>query len=78
MIRVFEFLCDTGHLNESFVDSEVRVHPCKKCGKDAHRIVSAGNVKLEGITGDFPGAYQRWERVRAEKLNQERKQSEQR
>lgn len=76
MIRVFEFLCTDGHLSESFVDSDVRVHPCKECGKDAQRVVSAGNVKLEGITGDFPGAYHRWERVRAEKLKQERKQSE--
>jgi len=76
MIRVFEFLCPDGHLGESFVKSDVRVHPCKECGKDAQRIVSAGNVKLEGITGDFPGAYHRWERVRAEKLKQERKQSE--
>lgn len=77
MIRVFEFLCPDGHLSESFVDSDVRVHPCKECSKDAHRVVSAGTVKLEGISGDFPGAYSRWERVRAEKLKQERKQSEQ-
>lgn len=77
MIRVFEFLCPDGHLSESFVDSDVRVHPCKECSKDAQRVVSAGTVKLEGISGDFPGAYSRWERVRAEKLKQERKQSEQ-
>ena len=32
-------------------------------------------VKLEGVTGDFPGAAMQWERKRAEKLAVERKQS---
>lgn len=76
MIRVFEFLCPDGHFSEAFVDSSIRLHPCKECNKDAQRVVSTGTVKLEGITGAFPGAYDRWERVRAEKLKQERKQSE--
>ena len=75
MIRVFEFLCEDGHLNELFVDSSVREQPCKVCGKVAHRIVSAGHVQLEGITGAFPGAADKWVRLRAEKLKHERKQS---
>lgn len=73
MKRIFEFLCDDGHLTDRFVDSEVRQMACS-CGKESKRIVSAPQVKLEGITGSFPGAYDRWERVRAEKLQQERKQ----
>jgi len=32
-------------------------------------------VKLEGVTGDFPGAAMQWERKRAEKVAAERKQS---
>jgi hypothetical protein len=31
--------------------------------------------KLEGITGQFPTAYDAWERKRAEKLAVERKQN---
>jgi len=75
MKRIFEFQCSAGHITESFVDDSVRSAPCKECGEDAIRIVSAGTVKLEGITGAFPGAYSRWERVRAEKIKQERKQA---
>ncbi len=77
MIRVFEFLCPDGHLSEVFVDSFVRQHPCKECGKDAERIVSSGHVRLEGITGAFPGAADKWVRLRADKLKHERKQSAQ-
>ena len=76
MKRIFEFLCSDGHLSESLVDDSVRNIACKTCGQDAQRIVSSGTIKLEGITGSFPGAYDRWERVRAEKLKQERKQAE--
>jgi hypothetical protein len=75
MRRIFEFLCQEGHVSESFVDDSVRLAPCKDCGKDAERIVSRSNFKLEGVTGDFPGAYSRWERVRAEKLKEERKKA---
>lgn len=75
MKRIFEFLCSDGHISESLVDDSIRNAACKVCGKDAQRIVSSGMIKLEGITGSFPGAYDRWERVRAEKLKQERKQA---
>ena len=74
MRRLFEFACDEYHITERLVDDSVRAITCQ-CGKNADRIVSAPNIKLEGITGAFPGAYDRWERVRAEKLKQERKQN---
>ena len=43
------------------------------CGQPAIRIVSKPMVKLEGVTGDFPGAAMQWERKRNEKMAQERK-----
>jgi hypothetical protein len=73
MKRIFEFVCPEGHITERLVDSEVRTVLCS-CFSEAERIVSAPQIKLEGITGAFPGAYDRWERVRAEKLAVERKQ----
>lgn len=76
MRRMYEFQCTEGHIFEAFEHEEVRTIPCKVCdSKEAHRIVSAGQIKLDGCSGDFPGAYDRWERVRAEKLKQERKQN---
>jgi hypothetical protein len=48
---------------------------CVHCSKEATRIISTPNFKLEGITGQFPTAYDAWERKRAEKLAIERKQN---
>jgi hypothetical protein len=76
MYRVFDFLCPhCGELTERFVKSDVHEAPCEGI---ANRVMSAPQVKLEGITGSFPGAYHKWERVRNEKLQQERKKAEQR
>lgn len=76
MKRMFEFACPCGQVFEKLVDDTIRAVDCS-CGLQAERIMSAPSVKLEGITGAFPGAYSRWERVRAEKLQQERKQAAQ-
>lgn len=75
MLRMFDFLCDNGHESEALIDDSIRTIKCPACDKDAHRLVSSPQVKLEGCTGAFPDAYSKWERVRAEKLKQEQKQN---
>ena len=75
MKRMFDFLCDSGHVTERLVDDSVGAITCPECGKEAVKAVSAPTIKLEGFTGAFPDAYDRWARVRAEKLQQERKAS---
>lgn len=75
MRRIFEFLCTDAHLSEAYIDESERTIQCKECGKDAIRIVSKTNMKLEGITGDYPTAYDAWERKHSEKLKQERSKS---
>lgn len=75
MRRMFDFLCDDGHVTERLVDDSVGSITCPECGKDAVKAVSAPTIKLEGFTGAFPDAYDRWARVRAEKLQQEKKQN---
>ena len=71
--RIYEFLCSNDHLTEAYIDAEKRTTECNKCGQPAIRIVSKPMVKLEGVTGDFPGAAMQWERKRNEKMAQERK-----
>ena len=71
--RMFEFVCGEGHLFDKLVDSIVRVTHCQICDQPADRIISAPMVKLEGVTGDFPGAAMQWERKRAEKIKAEQK-----
>ena len=75
MKRLFDFLCDEGHVTEALREDSVRTISCPICGKDAVKSVSAPTIKLEGFTGAFPDAYDRWTRVRAEKLKQEQKQN---
>lgn len=75
MRRMFEFVCEDGHISEALVDETIRELACRACGKPSTRIVSAVNMKLEGISGAFPTAYDAWNRKRSEKLAQERKTS---
>lgn len=75
MRRIFEFLCQDNHLSEAYIDESERTIQCKQCSKEAIRIVSKVNMKLEGITGDYPTAYDAWERKRSEKLKEERNKS---
>jgi hypothetical protein len=75
MRRMFEFVCEDGHISEALVDEDCRELACRACGKNSTRIVSIVRCNLEGITGAFPGAYDAWERKRSEKLAQERKSS---
>jgi hypothetical protein len=71
--RIFEFVCKEGHLSDKLVDSDCRATHCPICDQPAERIISTPMVKLEGVTGDFPGAAMQWERKRAEKIKAEQK-----
>ena len=71
--RIYEFICGDDHISEDYIDSELRTTNCKVCGQPAIRIISKPMVKLEGVTGSFPGAAMQWERKRNEKMAQERK-----
>lgn len=72
--RLFEFKCKNDHITESFVDVDIKEVQCSECGETATRIISPTGIYLEPFSGLHPSAYDRWNRVRAEKLAQERKQ----
>ena len=74
--RMFEFLCEEEHLQESLVSDEVTKLTCEICGKEALRIISAPRINLEPFSGTYIGATAKWERNRAEKMKQERKRNE--
>ena len=71
--RMFEFVCEDGHISEALVTSDTREISCRACGEKATRIVSAVQTKLEPFTGSFPTAYDAWERKRTEHYALERK-----
>ena len=71
--RLFEFECDEGHKTEHFVDVLIDRLACPECGHLTYRQISPVRSKLEGITGAFPGAYDRWTRVHEEANKKARK-----
>jgi hypothetical protein len=74
-LRVFDFLCEEGHLHEHFVSYEVTEVSCETCSKSALRQISAPTIYLEPFTGLHPSAADRWARNRAEKQKIEQKQN---
>lgn len=64
--RIFEFQCVDGHVSEALVYPETTEIHCRTCGEAAHRMISPVRSKLEGITGAFPGAADRWAKVHEE------------
>lgn len=66
MIRVFDFECDVGHLEEVFCDDKTIQLECPICGGVANRLVSKPRFKLDGITGSFPTAADKWAKTHEE------------
>lgn len=74
--RIFEFRCVKDHTTERFVDEVVRSIECPHCHNEASRIISTPRIKLEGITGSFPGAADAWARKHEEAQRVAYKKSE--
>jgi hypothetical protein len=63
-----------GREYERYVDSTVKQVECE-CGKSADRIIGMPRVALDGTDPSFPGAYDKWARVREDKARQKSKRS---
>ena len=73
-MRVFDYLCENGHMHEAFVASaDVEHTTCEECGSIATRQLAAPGFKLEGVSGHFPSAGMSWQRKREERMVVERK-----
>lgn len=70
-----DFECSAcGNAVERLVKQEVRTLPCA-CGGTMQRVIGMPMVQLEGITGAFPGAHDRWARIREERARQHSRKS---
>lgn len=76
MKRIFDFLCSNNHVTEALVDDTLYETQCRQCSEVSIRQISAPQFKLDGCSGDYPTAADRWVKVRAEKLKQEKSQAE--
>ena len=72
MKRMFDFVCESGHKFEKLVGYETTSLKCD-CGGSANRVISAPAINLEGWSGSFPGAANKFDRIHREKLAAERK-----
>jgi hypothetical protein len=62
-VKIYDFLCPNGHLEEHVVKSwEHDRHLCDTCGEVGIKQLSAPPCILEGHSGSFPGAAMKWER----------------
>ena len=62
-----DFICgDCGAVTERLVDIEFKTIECPECHSDAVLLQAMPTVRLEGVTGAFPGAADRWARIREE------------
>jgi hypothetical protein len=62
-----DFCCGTcGVISEAYVQAEYKTIECPECGCNATIVQAMPTVCLEGITGAFPGAADRWARIREE------------
>ena len=71
--RLYEFKCAKDHVTEQFVDETIKISQCRVCDEEATRIISPTGIYLEPFSGLHPSSYDRWTRVRAEKLAKEKK-----
>ena len=61
--RLYEFRCSSNHISEVLAYPETHEVLCRECGDPAQRIISPVRSHLEGISGAFPTAADRWARV---------------
>lgn len=62
---------------EAFSSMAARDEPqkCKYCySEEAYHVITPTHFVLEGVSGDFPTAYDQWAKKRKEKMAQEQKQ----
>lgn len=74
-LRVFDFRCPQGHVTEHFVEADIQEVQCH-CECLAERQVAAPRAQLEGFTGSFPGAADKWEKRRESHMRKEKKNLE--
>ena len=74
MKRMYEFVCgECHHITEKLTGYETVNVKCVTCGSSSIRKVSAPAIKLEGWSGSFPGAANKFDRIHREKLAAEQK-----
>lgn len=60
-----DFRCERCDLEEErFIDTKITQIVCPECGGTMTRLVGMPRVALDGTDPGFPGAYDKWARIR--------------
>ncbi len=73
---LYEYECeDCCNIFEVLTTLESRKlpEPCPLCGQDGYMVLSPTRSKLEGVSGDFPTAYDRWTKMHEREAKREPK-----
>lgn len=62
MLKLFDVKCAQGHVTEDWVESRDGTTTCSQCGSTAKPIYTPVHFSLEGASGHFPTAHDRWVR----------------
>ena len=57
---LYDFKCKCGNAFEALTKMSDTTYKCKRCGEMAQRLISAPRIKLEGWSGHFPTAKQKF------------------
>ena len=70
-----DFCCPTCNtIQERFIGDQVVEVDCA-CGGIAQRVIGMPKILLDGTDASFPGAYDRWARIREDRARQNAKKS---
>jgi hypothetical protein len=69
-----DFQCALGHTAERYLDNGITLTECIQCGGPARKLLRPIAFTLEGTSGDFPTAADKWVKKRNQKLQEELKQ----
>lgn len=74
---IYDYECTQGHRFESFSSMAERDNPieCPECKEVATAVISPVRSHLSGTDPGLPGAWMKWEKKRAQKMAQEKKQN---
>ena len=66
---LYDFKCSCGNEFEGLANIIDYTKECSNCGYQASRVISAPTIRLEGVTGHFPTAADKWTKMH-EKMGQ--------
>jgi hypothetical protein len=70
-----DYLCEScGTMQERFLDTSIEEVACS-CGEIAKRVIGMPKVMLDGTDASFPGAYDKWARIREDNARIKSKRS---